>query len=288
MSRIWVLKLDDLSHVEIPKPPAGCNDTEPMWIGETVYFLSDRDGEFNVYSYDLAAKTVARCTDHDAFPMASASSGAGKLIYEQGGLGLSVRPARAAIAPAQDFVAADLDRDPAAICERSQAHSGASISPGGNRAVLGYRGEIVTVPAKKGDPRNLTQTPGAHERHPAWSPDGKSIAYLSDATGEYQLVIRPQDGKGDGKSFPIPGSGFYEGLVWSARQQEDRHDRQLSHPLLDRPRKRESQAHRRRADLRTETHRAHQLRLVCRLEVAGVLPHQSRRLPADLALLRRE
>ena len=84
-SRIWVLKLDDLSHEEIPKPAGGCNDTEPMWIGETVYFLSDRDGEFNLYSYDRHSKKVTRRSEHDAFPVASASAGAGKVIYEQAG-----------------------------------------------------------------------------------------------------------------------------------------------------------------------------------------------------------
>ena len=84
-SRIWVLKLDDLSHDEIPKPAAGCNDTQPMWIGETVYFLSDRDGEFNLYAYDRHSKKVARLTHHDDFPVASASAGAGKVIYEQAG-----------------------------------------------------------------------------------------------------------------------------------------------------------------------------------------------------------
>jgi tricorn protease len=77
------------------------------------------------------------------------------------------------------------------------------------------RGEIVTVPAKKGDPRNLTQTPGTHERGPAWSPDGKSVAYFSDASGEYELHIAPQDGKGEVKAFPLDGTGFYNGLSWS-------------------------------------------------------------------------
>ena len=84
-SRIWALKLDDLSHEEVPKPAGGCNDTDPMWIGETIYFLSDRDGEFNLYSYNRSSKTVERCTHHDAFPIASASSGAGMVIYEQAG-----------------------------------------------------------------------------------------------------------------------------------------------------------------------------------------------------------
>ena len=91
----------------------------------------------------------------------------------------------------------------------------ADVSPSGKRVVLEYRGEIVTVPVKKGDPRNLTQTTGGHERSPAWSPDGKSIAYFSDNSGEYLLVVRPQDGKGDGRWYPIKGAGFYEKPVWS-------------------------------------------------------------------------
>jgi len=80
-SRIWVLKLDDLSHEEVPKPAEGCNDTDPMWVGETLYFLSDRDGEFNLYSLDRNSRKVVRCTDHDSFPIASASAGAGVVIY---------------------------------------------------------------------------------------------------------------------------------------------------------------------------------------------------------------
>ncbi len=214
-SRIWVLKLDDLSHVEIPKPAGGCNDTEPMWVGETVYFLSDRDGEFNLYSYDRGAKAVARCTDHDAFPMASASSGAGRVIYEQAGWIHVLRPEREAVAPPQDRRGRRPRRDPSALRKRSQAHPEPSQSRrAASRAVLEYRGEIVTVPAKKGDPRQPQPDAGVHmSDSPAWAPDGKSIAYFSDASGEYQLVVRRQDGKGEGRSYPLqwirllPGAG---------------------------------------------------------------------------------
>jgi tricorn protease len=78
-----------------------------------------------------------------------------------------------------------------------------------------FRGEIVTVPAEKGDPRILTGSPGVHERNPAWSPDGKTIAYFSDEGGEYQLVLAPQDGKGSPKKIRLTGSGFYSDPVWS-------------------------------------------------------------------------
>ncbi len=214
-SRIWVLKLDDLSHDEIPKPAEGCNDTGPMWIGETVYFLSDRDGEFNLYTYDRGTKTVARCTHHDEFPIASASSGAGKVIYEQAGWIHLFDPTERQSQRLKIAVAADLAETRPRFASDTKFIRNFGISPGGKRAVVEYRGEIVTVPAKKGDPRNLTLTPGAHDRSPAWSPDGKSIAYFSDLTGEYQLVVRPQDGNGAGRSYPLKGAGFYDEPVWS-------------------------------------------------------------------------
>ena len=214
-SRIWVLKLDDLSHEEIPKPAGGCNDTEPMWIGETVYFLSDRDGEFNLYSYDRGSKSVARCTHHDGFPIASASAGDGKVIYEQAGWIHRYDPKDRESHRLRIGVAADLAETRPRYAGGAKHVRNVGVSPSGKRAVIEYRGEIVTIPAKKGDPHVLTETPGAHERSPAWSPDGKSIAYFCDATGEYRLVVRPQDGKGDGRSYPLNGSGFYEHPVWS-------------------------------------------------------------------------
>jgi tricorn protease len=214
-SRIWVLNLDDLSHEEIPKPADGCNDTEPMWIGETVYFLSDRDGEFNLYSYDRNSKKVARHSDHDAFPVASASAGAGKIIYEQAGWIHVFEPGAGKSRKLKIGVATDLVETRPRYATGSKHVRNAAISPTGKRAVLEYRGEIVTVPAKKGDSHNLTQTPAAHERSPAWSPDGKSIAFFSDASGEYALTIAPQAGKGEIRSYPLSGAGFYDRPVWS-------------------------------------------------------------------------
>lgn len=219
-SRIWILKLDDLSHEEIPKPADGCNDTDPMWVGEMLYFLSDRDGEFNLYSYDRNSKKVARCTEHDAFPIASASSGAGMVIYEQAGWIHRYDPGAKKSTKLKIGVAADLAETRPRHASGGKYVRDMDISPTGKRVVLEFRGEIVTVPAKKGDPRNLSRTPSVHERSPAWSPDGKSIAYFSDASGEYALVVRPHDGKGEGRAYPLFGSGFYEQPVWSPDSQK--------------------------------------------------------------------
>ena len=116
----------------------------------------------------------------------------------------------------------------------------AGLSPTGARAVFEARGEILTVPAEKGDVRNLTNTPGAAERDPAWSPDGKSIAYFSDESGEYELHVRPQDGRGEVEEVQArrrPVVLLQPGLV--ARRQEDRLHRQAPQPLVHRPRHRQ-------------------------------------------------
>jgi tricorn protease len=215
-SRIWILKLSDLSVEQIPQPEGRCNDTYPMWIGDTVYFLSDRDGEFNLYSYNRESKAIKRLTQHEDFPIEAASAGAGKVIYEQAGHLWTYTPGASEPTRLKIGVAADLVETRPRHVKGDKYIRDADISPSGKRAVFEARGEIVTVPAKTGDVRNLTRTPGVHERSPVWSPDGKSIAYFSDASGEYALHIVPQDGKGQPKTFLLQGAGFYERPVWSS------------------------------------------------------------------------
>src|SRR4029077_19364666 len=109
-------------------------------------------------------------------------------------------------------IATDLGEARARFAKGAKYIRGSAVSPSGARAAFEFRGEIVTVPAEKGDPRNLTNTPGVHERDPAWSPDGKTIAYFSDASGEYELHLAPQNGKGEVKKIKVSGTGFYQNL----------------------------------------------------------------------------
>ncbi|MFH1573402.1 MAG: PDZ domain-containing protein, partial [Acidobacteriota bacterium] len=144
-----------------------------------------------------------------------ASAGGGKIIYEQAGYlpvldPRSGKPGRLTIGVAADLV----ETRPRSI-KGFRYIRNASVSPSGARAALEFRGEIVTVPAEKGDPRSLTNSTGAHERSPIWSPDGQKIAYFSDASGEYMLHVQGQDGKGEVKSFKLNGSGFYDTPAWS-------------------------------------------------------------------------
>lgn len=214
-SRIEILRLADLSRIEIPKPPGGCNDAEPMWLGDQLYFLSDRDGEFNLYSYDISSKQVTRRTRYEGFPIAKASAGDGRVVYEQAGWIHVYDPGGDRSTRLTIPAAADFAETRPRLASGVKYVRGASVSPTGKRVALEFRGEIVTVPAKKGDPSNLSETPAAHDRDPAWSPDGKNVAFFSDSSGEYKLIVRPADGKGDGKSYGLQGAGFYEKPRWS-------------------------------------------------------------------------
>ncbi len=215
VSTIWIFDTRDNSVVKVPQPEGRSNDPGPMWIGDKIFFRSDRNGEFNIFAYDSKSKAVTQVTDHKDFPVLNASAGAGKIIYEQAGRLHVLDPGTGKSTRLVIGVAADLAELRERFASGGRWIRNADISPSGARALFEFRGEVVTVPAEKGDPRNLTETPGAHERSPVWSPDGKSIAYFTDESGEYELAVRSQDGKGEAKRYKLTGTGFTENPVWS-------------------------------------------------------------------------
>lgn len=215
VSRIWVYDTASRDIVKLPQPAARANDVDPMWVGDAVYFRSDRDGEFNLYAWTPGSDAVRRLTTHADFPVLSASAGGGVIVYEQAGYLHRFDPASGADARITIGVPSDLRETRPRFAKGANWIRNAAISPTGARAVFEFRGEIVTVPAEKGDARNLTNAPGSHERSPAWSPDGARVAYFSDASGEYALHIAPHDGKGPVKTVALGGAGFYGGLEWS-------------------------------------------------------------------------
>ncbi|MFZ1935893.1 MAG: PDZ domain-containing protein [Thermoguttaceae bacterium] len=215
-SQIWVYHRDD-HHVDIlPQGNDRPNDLDPNWIGGTIYFRSDRNGEYNLFAYDTSAKTVRQLTTYKDFPVLNVASGGGKLIYEHAGYLYLFDPADGKCTRLVIGVASDLPDTRVRYVKGSAGNiRDADVSPSGARAVFECRGEIVTVPAEKGDPRNLTESPAANDRSPAWSPDGRSIAWFSDESGEYRLYVRPANGKGAVKSYDPHGAGFYQNPVWS-------------------------------------------------------------------------
>jgi tricorn protease len=215
MNRIFLYNTKTHDVTEIPKPKGGANDTKPVWVGNKVYFRSDRDGEFNLYSYDVAAKNVTAHTKNNDFPVSSLDGNETGIIYSQAGYLYVYDAAKNSSSKLKVGIAADLLDQRERYVKGDQYIRGGDISPTGARIVLDYRGEIVTLPAQKGDVSNITNTPGAHEKQPGWSPNGRSIAYFSDASGEYELHIKNQDGTGNVQAIKLPGTGFYANIHWS-------------------------------------------------------------------------
>ena len=214
--RIWIARLDD-SSTEATVPRENSNDFNPMWVGDMIYFLSDRNGPVTLFSYNNKSKQVTEVIKNSGLDFKNASAGAGLIAYEQFGAIHLFDPGSGHDRKLDVTVAADLaEVRPHFRKIESWQIRDAAISPTGARAVFGVRGEIVTVPAEKGDIRNLTNSTDAVEKNPAWSPDGKWIAYLSDESGEYAIHIRDQNGTGEVQKINLGSPPtFYYDLVWS-------------------------------------------------------------------------
>jgi tricorn protease len=190
-------------------------DTSPMWYNDKIYFVSDRDRTANIFCYDLGTKQTRKITSHNDFDVKWPSLGPEHIVYEQAGylwvLDLKTEQAkRISVQIPDDKV---LVR-PEFVSVKDHI-SEYDLSPGGKRAVFAARGEIFTVPAEKGNTRNLTNTSRIREKNPVWSLDGKWIAYMSDRTGEDELYIVPQDGKGEEIRITRDGHCYRFAPVWS-------------------------------------------------------------------------
>ncbi|WP_053002443.1 S41 family peptidase [Kordia jejudonensis] len=212
--KIWIYDVKTHEVDEIPKPATGSNDTDPKWIGNTVYFRSDRNGEFNIYSYNKNTKQVTQHTFYDDFPVLAISSNNTELIYEQAGYVHTYNPVEKKKTKLTIGIATDLLELRPRFVSGDQYIRSVAISPSGKRLVMDFRGEIVTVPVKKGDANNISETVGVHEKYPKWSPNGKHIAYFSDASGEYELHIKNIKDNSVEK-ISIKGNGFYADIHWS-------------------------------------------------------------------------
>ena len=191
------------------------SDNYPMWHGDKIYYNSDQSGRLQIWVYDTASGEHRQVTEHDEYDVKHPSLGPDSIVYENGGwiyvLDLATEESRkVTVSLFSDNV---LTR--ATIKDVGNRIGGGDLSPDANRAVFGARGDIFTVPAEKGNIRNLTATPGIREREASWSPDGKNVAYLSDRTGEYEIWIRPADGKGEEKQLTTGSKTYKMQLDWS-------------------------------------------------------------------------
>jgi tricorn protease len=210
---IRVMNLADYSVEKLPW--SNSNDTHPMWVGDTIYLLSDRNHTVNLFAYRAGAKQVTPLTRHDDFDIMNASAGPDAIVYEQAGYIHLVEAKTGQARRLKIEVTGDLAWARPQFKKVAGLIRSATLSPTGVRAAFEARGEIFTVPAEKGDYRNLTQSSGAHDRSPVWSPDGTQLAWLSDVSGEYQLMIGEPTGMAKPRAISLPSTAFFSAPAWS-------------------------------------------------------------------------
>ncbi|MEP7325131.1 MAG: PDZ domain-containing protein [Gemmatimonadota bacterium] len=210
---IQVFHLADSTTTAVPWE--GSKDTWPAWVGNTIYFISDRDYAGNVWSYDTGAQRLTQVTHYKDFDVKTLGAGGGVVVYEQAGYLHLFDPATSQDRQLVINVRGDLPWAEPRWTDVAPLATAVSLSPSGARALIEARGEIFTVPAEKGDVRNLTHSPGAADRAPVWSPDGRQVAWFSDADGEYRLMIGSQDGLQPPREIRLDKPTFYYDPAWS-------------------------------------------------------------------------
>ena len=210
---IWIvnLKSDDL----VSPPWTDSRDEDPVWVGTTVYFLSDRNGVMNVWSFDTAASKLTEVTHFTDFDVKTLDEGAGHVVFEQAGYVHELDPASGREHVVDITAEGDFPWMMPHWEDVTARMSHLAISPTGKRVAVEARGEIFTVPAEKGDVRDLSHSSGSAERDPAWSPDGKYVSYFSDKSGEYRLVIEAQDGVTPPREIALEHPTHYYTPQWS-------------------------------------------------------------------------
>ena len=212
---IWVYDFDAKTTENITNNPA--QDIIPMWRGDKIFFLSDRDGNkrMNLYVYDTKSKETRKLTDFAEFDVKFPSLGKNAIVFENGGYIYRYDIDKGESAKVSIVIDDDLQGGRGGLVNVADKVTNFEIAPDGKRALFGARGDVFTVPAKHGAVRDLTSTPGVHERDSKWSPDGKWVAYLSDASGEDEVWVSPQDGRGPARQVSKDDAIYKYHIEWS-------------------------------------------------------------------------
>lgn len=212
---IWIYDFKSKKTENITNNPA--QDIIPMWIAEKIYFLSDRDENrrMNLFVYDISTKQTKQLTTFKDFDIKFPSHSSDAIVFENGGFIYRFDVATEKFEKIPIKIADDFVTGRTQLIDASKSITNYEIAPDGKRALFGARGDIFTVPEKHGNIRNLTKTPGVHERNSLWSPDGKYIAYISDATGEDEIYIMPADNSGTAQQLTTGSDTYKYQIVWS-------------------------------------------------------------------------
>ncbi|HEX9366459.1 MAG TPA: hypothetical protein VF921_07520, partial [Vicinamibacterales bacterium] len=210
---IWIV---DLKTFDLVSPPwTDSKDLDPVWVGDTVFFLSDRDGVSNVWSFETKGRKLAQVTKFTDFDVKTMDANGSSVVFEQAGVILELDPKSGK----EKVVPITANGDFPWMMPRwedvTARMTNLGLSPTGKRVIVESRGEIFTIPADKGDVRNLSSSSGSAERDPAWSPDGRFVSYFSDKSGEYKLIIESQDGLGTPREIALDHPTHYYTPSWS-------------------------------------------------------------------------
>ncbi len=190
-------------------------DIIPMWIGDEIYFLSDRDRTMNLFVYNIKTNETKKVTNFTEYDIKFPTSNGNTIVFENGG-SIYKLDAKTKVADKVAITVIDeFEYSRPALVDASEKIFDGDISPNGERVVFSARGDVFTVPFEKGITRNLTQSSDAHDRAASWSPDGKYIAYLSDKSGEYEIYIQTQDGSVDAIKVTDGADTYKFGIQWS-------------------------------------------------------------------------
>lgn len=209
-----ILDVASKNEVLIPNDQRS-TDLQPTFVGNKIFFISDRDWASNVWSYDVTSKALAQVTRYKDAEVKSLGAGAGQVVFEQDGYIHTLDPATSRTARVDITVQGDFPWAETRWEDVSRSIAAASLSPTGKRVLLESRGEIFTVPVEAGDTRNLTRSSGAADRVPSWSPDGKTVAWFSDNGEGYKLMLAGQDGMGTPRAIDLGESKMAWEPAWS-------------------------------------------------------------------------
>ena len=211
---IWIYDFKNGTTENLTNNPA--QDICPMWGPDNrIYFTSDRDGRMNLFVTDLTTKETKQLTTFKDFDIKFPSIGKDSIVFEEAGYIWRYDLASGQAAPIPIEVKEDFASGRAAFVDASKHTETVNLAPDGERAIVVARGDLFSVPMKEGTARNLSKSSNAHERDAIWSPDGKWIAYNSDVTGENELYVRSQDGKGQPQQVTSGADTYYYKPVWS-------------------------------------------------------------------------
>ncbi len=210
---VWIYDFKTKKTVNITNNDS--QDIFPMWHGDKVYFLSDRDRTMNLFVYDLNSKQTTKLTNYTEYDIKFPSLGNESVIYENGGYIYNYNLSDGSIKKVTVNIYNDIATGRDELKDASKFINSWAISPDGNRVVFGARGDVFTVPAESGITRNLTKSSGAHDRNVEWSPNGKYISYISDRTGEDEIYIQNQNGEEPAVQLTNNSTTYKYNPIWS-------------------------------------------------------------------------